>query len=199
MDLTPVDPKRFGAELTISPMMVQQMGVRSQVVRTLPGQRMVRSVGVIAHDRARAVDLSLRSDAWIENVSVAAEGDRVTKGQHLYDMVSQDLLVTQQEYLRVKDNDKLKAVSLRRMHFLGMTDRAIAALEEAGEPLEAVPIYSPVDGVALSSPPPSGRRLQSGDSVIELIADDQLWVEVDFILWQLVDLEEGLPVAGVIA
>ena len=194
MDLTPVDPKRFGAELTISPMMVQQMGVRSHIVTNSQEGGIVRSVGVIAYDTSRAVDLSLHSDAWVENVSIAAIGDRVDKGQHLYDIVSQELLVAQQEYLRVQHSEKLKRASQRRMRFLGMDAQAIASLEQAGEPLESIPVHSPVNGVAISAPPPSGRRLESGDSVLELIADDQVWVEVTLFSGQLIGLKEGFPV-----
>ncbi|TVR44026.1 MAG: efflux RND transporter periplasmic adaptor subunit [Planctomycetota bacterium] len=190
MDLTPVDPARFGAEVTVSPITVQNIGISAQPARRGGLSRTVRSVGVVEFDPGRLHDINLRSAAWIENLQVAAAGDRVRAGDHLFDLVSQELYAAQVEYLQVRHDPRLIESVRRRLAWLGMPD--LSALEAAGQPLERVPVHSPINGVVMSREAVEGMRMSAGSSVLTLANDEQLWLRVTLFEHQLSELEPGM-------
>lgn len=190
MDLTPVDPQRFGAEVTVSPMTVQNIGVSAQPAQLAVLQREVRSVGIFDYDPGRSVDISVRSPAWIENLQVQAVGDRVQAGQHLFDLVSQELYSAQVEYLQVRSDERLRHSAQRRLAYLGMTD--LSALEESSEALHAVPVYAPSDGVVIERNAVEGMRMPSGATALRIAGDDQLWLRVTLFEQQLTELQAGM-------
>jgi multidrug efflux pump subunit AcrA (membrane-fusion protein) len=90
-------------------------------------------------------------------------GERVEKGQPLFDIYSPDLLTAQQEYLIAVQQQKglkkqqespqgrqrLLDASRTRLAYWDLTDEQIAQLETAGEIQKTITIFSPASGVVI--------------------------------------------------
>ncbi|TVR13578.1 MAG: efflux RND transporter periplasmic adaptor subunit [Planctomycetota bacterium] len=191
MDLTPVDPARFGAEVTVSPITVQNIGVRSQTVVRDQVQRQLRSVGMVEYDPGRVQSIVIRSGAWVENMSVRALGDRVRTGDHLFDLSSQELYAAQVEYVSTS-NEKMRQSMRRRLAYLGMFDSSI--LDDRDEPLSAVPLTAPLDGVVIARNAEEGQRLAAGTTALRIADDSVMWLRVTLFEHQVQELRDGMTV-----
>ena len=90
------------------------------------------------------------------------------------DMVSQNM--RRRSNMRVLDQPRLKEVVLRRMNTSAAGEaQTLAALEVRAWPRAVTTAPSMVCASAL---PTAGRRMQSGETVMQLVADDELWVTV---------------------
>ena len=66
MDLTPIDPSKFTGEVTIDPIVVQNIGVRIRPVVTGPVTRTIRTVGTVDYDETRGLPKSTTLNAYGE-------------------------------------------------------------------------------------------------------------------------------------
>jgi multidrug efflux pump subunit AcrA (membrane-fusion protein) len=92
-------------------------------------------------------------------------GEKVEKGQPLFDIYSPDLLTAQQEYLIAiqqqkplkssarKGDNRLLDASRTRLAYWDLTDEQIAQLEAAGEIQKTITIFSPASGVVIKKMP----------------------------------------------
>ena len=103
MDLIPVykdGQQGTGSEVVISPQVVQNLGVRTATVERSKLWRRVSTVGFVDYDESKLSHIHLRTQGWIESLTVQSEGDRVQKGQLLFKLYSPELVNAQEEYLQ---------------------------------------------------------------------------------------------------
>jgi hypothetical protein len=103
MDLVPVYEEEFagGADtaISISPVVVQNMGVRTAIVERTRIVRTVRTVGSIDYDEQSVRDVTTKFDGWIEELFADYTGQRVERGMPLFRVYSPELYSSQEEYL----------------------------------------------------------------------------------------------------
>jgi Cu(I)/Ag(I) efflux system membrane fusion protein/cobalt-zinc-cadmium efflux system membrane fusion protein len=107
MDLVPVyegEEPGAGAAITIDPVTVQNMGVRTKVVKRQPFYRVIRTVGHIDYDEEKLYNVNIKFSGWIEKLYVAETGEPVRKGDPLFEIYSPDLVATQEEYILAYNN-----------------------------------------------------------------------------------------------
>jgi len=90
----------------IDPNTVQNMGVRTAVVKKDILSHVVRTVGRVAYDEERIVRLHPKVEGWIETLRVDKTGEKVKKNQDLLSIYSPQLVVSQQEYILALNNLK---------------------------------------------------------------------------------------------
>jgi Cu(I)/Ag(I) efflux system membrane fusion protein len=95
MDLVPVERGRGSTQadahapvVTIRPEIVNSLGVRSVTVerRNLP--RRIETVGYVEYDRTRLRHIFPAANGQIEDLALSSEGERVEKGQFLFQLFS---------------------------------------------------------------------------------------------------------------
>jgi len=100
MDLVPVyaegeDNKQDGpGAVTISPAVVNNLGVRTAKVQLKALQSEVNTVGYVQYNQDQLVHIHPRVEGWLETLFVKAAGDQVTEGEPLYTLYSPHLSPT---------------------------------------------------------------------------------------------------------
>ena len=92
MDLIPVYKDAGGDQeigtVTISPDVVNNLGVRTAPATRGQLDVSVNTVGYVQYDEDRLVHIHPRVEGWIEKLHVKAAGDPVTQGEPLYALYS---------------------------------------------------------------------------------------------------------------
>jgi Cu(I)/Ag(I) efflux system membrane fusion protein len=184
MDLVPVyaeDDKTSGDSVHISPQVEQHLGVRTQVVESGRLWRKITTVGYVSLDESRVSHIHLRVDGWIENLSVNAEGDRVKKGQRLFDVYSPELVNAMAEYVQSlrSTNQRLSAAARGKLRALGISESQIKQLSPGRRVPQTISIYAPQDGVVTMLNVREGMYLQPQTQVMTLADLSSVWVLAD--------------------
>ena len=88
-----------GAVVTIDPGVIQNMNVRTTEAERGDVVRQLRTVGSFAYDQDRMVTVTTKFEGWIEKAHVSYVGEKVRRGQPLFEIYSRELVQTQQELL----------------------------------------------------------------------------------------------------
>ena len=99
MKLVPLDPAKFSGQVTIDPVVSQNIGVRVEKVGEGSETGSIRTVGTVTYDETHLVHVNLKVSGWIEKLYVNYLGAPVKRGQALFDLYSPDLYAAEEEYL----------------------------------------------------------------------------------------------------
>ena len=180
MDLIPVyaGADEEGSDVTISAAVVQNLGVRTEVVRQGTLSRLIDTVGYINYDESKVSHIHLRVSGWIEKLSVKSAGEQVKKNQRLFNLYSPDLVNAQEEFLRALNsgNKGLIEASRDRLNALGISRGEITQLEKRRKVRQTVAIYAPQDGVVSELPVREGMYVKPSMNVMTLADLSSVWL-----------------------
>ncbi|NUN12306.1 MAG: efflux RND transporter periplasmic adaptor subunit [Myxococcales bacterium] len=181
MDLTPVDPAKLTGQVTIDPVVVQNMGVRVQPVTKGPIVRTVRAIGTIQPNEASVYDVTVRSEGYIEGLLVPSMGARVRKDEPLFKFYSPMVIAAQQEFaemLRTTTDPELKRAAEIRMRNLDVPNSVIEDLKAGQPPKRRIPWLSPMDGVVTEKMVYDGMQVMPGMSLLKIADLSKVWAEI---------------------
>ncbi len=182
-DLVPVDPARFASAITIDPVVVQNMGVRTAVVEQAAVIRSVRTVGTVTIDETLVSDVNLKIAGWVDHMQVDSLWAPVELGATLFDVYAPELYTAQQEYLLARANAdsprgaEMLAVARTKLHFLDIGDAAIAALDQSGVPARTMSITAPRSGVLAMKSVNTGTYVMPGMTSMRIADLSRVWIE----------------------
>ena len=108
MDYVPVyadsEVSKVAGTVTIDPVVVQNIGVRTVTAKQTAISRTIRAVGRVDFDEERMTRLHPKVEGWIEELRVDKTGQNVEKNEVLLSIYSPKLVSTQQEYLLALNN-----------------------------------------------------------------------------------------------
>ncbi len=151
---------------------------------TLPGK-------VMLNERRRAA-ITARLAGRVEKVSAFA-GDRVSDGQALAEIFSQEFLSMQMEYLQAieraqrfsnesVDQSTAKTILLsarRKLEVAGLSEADLRQLETDKEPMSHLHIRAPFTGAVLSAEVVQGQFVELGAHLFEIADLSTLWILAD--------------------
>ena len=179
MDLVPVKgaPSQDNA-VSVSPEMIQTMGIRTALVGTSDFTQSLRAYGTVEPNTRLESMAASRLEGWINGLTVRAEGDVVRRGQRLYSIYTPELIAAQKDYLASLQigNERRIASVRQRLKSKGMQESLIERLTETREVIERVPVYAESAGVVTELMVRDGDYLKPGDPVVKLQAYDKVWV-----------------------
>ncbi len=194
MDLVPYyeGEKEAVGTVSISPVIVQNLGVRTAKAEMTRLWRGIDTVGYVGYDESKVSHIHLRTEGWIEKLVVESEGDRFKKGELLFDIYSPKLVNAQEELLTAltSKNKGLIRASKERLIALGISKKQIKQLQKSRKVKQRISVYAPQDGVVSDLPVregmfvnPSMKVMTLGDlSSVWLLAEvferQSAWVEV---------------------
>lgn len=181
MDLIPVYAEDSGSadgSISIAPEVVQNLGVRTAVAERSRLWRGIDTVGYVDYDESLVSHIHLRTEGWIENLAVQSEGERVTRGQRLFDVYSPELVNAQQEFIQALklDNPGMQQASRDRLAALGVSAGQIQALQKTRQVQQRVAVFAPQDGVVSTLPVREGMFVKPADRVMSLADLSQVWL-----------------------
>ncbi len=197
MDLVPVyeEGDDDSGAVTISPAIVQSLGVRTAAVERGRLGRLIDTVGYVSFDESLIGHIHLRVEGWIEKLYVTNEGERVNKGDPLFELYSPTLVNAQQEFLEAlrSKNQRLIRSSRDRLLSLDISEDQIDALKKSRKVKQNVTFYAMQDGIVTSLNAPVGMYVKPATRVMSLVDLSRVWVQVEVFERQVNWVREGQP------
>jgi len=204
MDLVPVYDEAGTAggddigpgAISVSPEVVNNLGVRTAVAERQRWQTDIRTVGYVSYDEDLLVHIHPRVSGWVESLYVKTAGDPVTEGQPLYALYSPELVNAQEEFLLAlkRNNQSLITAASSRLRALHLSEEFIDNLRRRGTSVQTVTFYAVQGGVVDELQIREGFYVQPGTTMMSIGELDQVWVEAEVFERQATNLEAGLSV-----
>ena len=206
MDYVPVyadaDTGGPAGTVSIDPVTVQNIGVRTAVAQVRTIAREINTLGRVDYDEQRITRLHPKTQGWVEALRIGTTGEAIKDDEILLSIYSPQLVSSQQEYLLALNSFEtlsdspfedvrrgaadLVDTSLERLRLLDVPEHQIAALKESGEVSRVLHIHSPAEGIIVNVGVRDGQFV-TPQSELYMIADlSAVWVFVDI-------FEEELP------
>jgi Cu(I)/Ag(I) efflux system membrane fusion protein len=166
--------------IRISANVVNNLGVKTAKAIVMPLHSEINTVGYVQYDEDQIVHIHPRVDGWIETLSVKAMGDRVEKGQVLYEIYSPALVNAQQELVLAltRKNTGLISAAKDRLKSLQIPDSAIKNLIKTKKIKQSIAFYAPQSGFVDMLNIRQGYYVQPGITMMSIAKLDTVWVEV---------------------
>lgn len=186
MDLIPVYE---GAEnndddsnaIKIKASVVNNIGVRTASVERLDLSQNIETVGYLDYDESKIKQVHVRSDGWIEHLGVKSVGERVKRGQLLFEYYSPDLANAQAEFLQALQTGRtgLISASAERLRALDFNRDQIDLLKKTRKIQRLVQIRAPQDGVVSAMNVRDGMYITQKQSTFTLADLSSVWLLAD--------------------
>ena len=177
-----------------------QEAIKLMEVETTPVERKfveaeIRMVGKVDYDETRVKNITARVPGRIDRLYVDFTGITVSKGDHMVDLYSPELISAQAELLQALNaagNVKTATSELmtrtalttleasrEKLRLLGLSDEQIGKIENSGKPVTHITIYSPMGGVVIHKNAAEGLYVETGTPIYQVADLSHLWVMLD--------------------
>lgn len=163
----------------------------------------IEALGNIAYDTRQVGSISARVSGRIEKLYVRFRYQKISKGQHILDIYSPELMTAQQNLLFLLNNDATNTTFIQaakeKLLLLGMSSQQLQQVIQSGKPSLTIAVYSNYSGhiheavqesnmnsgsasmkdISLITGELSlkeGMYLQKGQSVFSVYNPDRAWV-----------------------
>lgn len=195
MDYVPVYDDGGGLSVKINPAMVNNLGVRTAKAERGKIWRKVDTVGYVDLDENLISHIHLRTNGWIENLLVKSEGERVNKGQLLFEIYAPELVNAQEEYLQglSAGNRRLVTASAERLSALGFSRTQIERLQKSRKAEQYVQVYAPQTGIVDKLNIRQGMYVTPQMEVMTLADLSSVWIQAEVFEKQVEWIQQGHP------
>ena len=179
MDYVAVYDDGGGVSVKISPAVENNMGVRTAKAQRDKLWRRIDTVGYVDLDENKISHIHIRTQGWVEKLLVKSEGERVKKGDLLFELYSPDLVRSQDEHLQLIRRgiqSSLIRSSRERLVALGMSRSQISEIERKRRVSQYVKIYAPQDGIVSSLKVRQGMYVMPSNEVMTLADLSSIWM-----------------------
>lgn len=193
--------------VTIDPVVMQNMGIRTELVKKDILSHIVRAVGRVAYDEERIVRLHPKVEGWIETLSVDKTGEKVRYNQDLLSIYSPQLVVSQQEYILALNNlksleqspiadirrgaEELVSSSRERLKLLDVPDHQMHDLTNDHNIHKSLHIHSPAPGIVVNIGAREGQYVTPATEIYMIADLSNVWVYADIYENELPWVKEG--------
>ncbi len=197
MDLVPM-PTDSGAgprELVISEEAAKLMEIETSTVERKFVTAEIQMVGKIDYDETRVKYITAWVPGRIDRLYVDFTGITVSKGDHMVELYSPELISAQAELLqasRAAGNIRTEASELvtratlatlkaarEKLRLLGLAADQIDKIKSSGEPVTHITIYSPMGGIVIDKKATEGMYVDTGTPIYTVADLSRLWVKLD--------------------
>lgn len=196
-------------------------------IRTRPATRTnavvtIRTVGIVAYDETKLVNVNARIMGWAEKLYVNSPGQFVEQGGPLLEIYSPELYSAQYEYLlayqhceRLKhipskdaaqtnnavseesmtEAETLAASARKRLKLWEITDDQIRALETSGQPTDTLQLRAPVRGYVMQKNIEPAQMVRPGMTLYRVADLTTVWINADIYEYELSLVKVGQKAA----
>ena len=198
MDLIPVTSE--GGDIGERQISFSQAAIKLMEIETTPVERKfvearIRMIGKVDYDETHVKNITAWVPGRIDRLYVDFTGITVSKGDHMVDLYSPELISAQAELLqalKAADNVKNATSELvtrttlatldatrEKLRLLGLNDEQIGKIESSGKPVTHITIYSPMGGVVIHKNTAEGLYVKTGTPIYQVADLSSLWVKLD--------------------
>jgi Cu(I)/Ag(I) efflux system membrane fusion protein len=196
--------------LTVSPAARALMNLQTVPVEKKYVSHEVRMVGKVEYDETRLKYITAWVPGRLDRLYVDYTGARVTKGDHLVFLYSEEVYAAQEELIQALKYNQLRSNSnaatgqpridlaesaREKLRLWGLTDPQIQQIEGQQTPTDHITIYSPISGAVIEKFRQEGDRVALGDRIYTVADLSQVWVHLDAYESDLTWLRYGQEVA----
>jgi Cu(I)/Ag(I) efflux system membrane fusion protein len=180
MDYIPVyaGEGESGDFITVAPEVIGNLGVRTAKVErgTLP--RRIDTVGYVGYDESLIGHVHLRTEGWIERLTVTTVGDRVEAGQLLFTLYSPTLVNAQEEYVQAlgRGNERLIEASRQKLRALGVAPAQIEALQKTRKVERSISVFAHHHGVVSALDVREGMFVEPATETMTIVDLRSVWL-----------------------
>ena len=181
--------------VSISPVVENNLGVRTGEVELGPFKSRIRTVGYVRFDEDKLIHMHPRIEGWIEELNVKTEGEFIDNGQPIYSIYSPELVNAQEELLLVMDrqNQRLRLVQSaeERLLALQVPQSLIDRVKTEKKVFRNVTVYAPQGGLVAELSVREGQFVQPGNPILSIGVLDEVWVIAEVFERQVSLVSEG--------
>lgn len=203
MDLVPVyeGEEEFGEGILINPIVVQNIGVKTEKVEKRTLTREIRTVGILTYDERKVTHIHTKYKGWVEKLHVDFTGQEVKKDDLLAEVYSPELVSTQEELLVAmkykeslekspfteigKGAERLFESTKRRLELFDVPEHQIEQLIRDKKITKTLHIHSPFRGFVVKKEASQGMFIQPGMSLYTIADLTNIWVLADVYEYEL--------------
>jgi Cu(I)/Ag(I) efflux system membrane fusion protein len=188
MDYIPVyegEEEESGSTIKVSLDKVQRSGVRTEAAEMRRIARPVRAPAVSKPDERTLWSVTLRADAFVEELYVNETGKHVKAGERLFRFYSPQVVSAQIDY-RISGfgpapsaRGGAEPVGLQKLKNLGLPESVLSQIRASPSPLMSIDWPAPVTGVIMEKKAISGQMIRAGEELYRLADLTSIWVIAD--------------------
>lgn len=181
MELVPVYPEaQVGdqSDVRISPVVINNLGVRTTPVIQGTLSRRIEAVGYVEPNENKISHIHSYADGWVRKLYVNTIGAPVKKDQALLQLYSPMLINAQEEYLiALGSGDRgLADASIKKLQALHLSPQQIQELINTKKSSQLVDIVSPQDGVLTGLNVREGMHVTPELEMMSLVDLSSIWM-----------------------
>jgi membrane fusion protein, copper/silver efflux system len=209
MDLVAFDKNNKDASLTLNESQQALANVTTVTIGAGALSNVNRLNGRLVTDPQKTVIISTRVAGRIEVLYIKETGVRVSKGQPLYKIYSEQLATLQQEYLvaaaqarQFPDDARFQQIEKAARQRLALYDQSstqIDQLLQAQKPSPYVTYFASASGTVAELSIAEGQYAAEGSTVMKLEGYGGLWVEADVYPAEAEDIHVNQKVQVIVA
>jgi membrane fusion protein, copper/silver efflux system len=188
-----------GSTIKVSLDKVQRSGVRTEAAEMRRIARAVRAPAVSKPDERTLWSVTLRADAFIEELYVNETGKHVKAGERLFRFYSPQVVSAQIDY-RISGIGPAPAtrggaepVGLQKLKNLGLPESVLNQIRASPTPLMSIDWPAPVTGVVMEKKAISGQMVRAGEEFYRLADLTSIWVIADVAEQDIGQVRVGSP------
>lgn len=209
MDLVPFEKNSSDKALKVDEKRQALANITTMVIgaNTLTGTKQLN--GRLTVNPEQSSYISSRIAGRIEQLYVKETGVKVSKGQPLYKLYSEQLATLQQEYLMAAAQEKqfqgdkierqLVASAKQKLILYGQSENQVQQLLKTEKKDPYVMFYAPEGGVVAEVSVTQGQYVTEGSPILRLEGYGQLWVEADVYPGEAAKIKQGQRVKVVVS
>ncbi|MFN0059841.1 MAG: efflux RND transporter periplasmic adaptor subunit [Planctomycetota bacterium] len=190
-----------GAAVTIDAAVVQNMGVRVELVSEGPLRRTLRLSGSVLEAESLVTDINLLVSGWIRKLHANVEGMAITAGAPLFEIYSPELQIAVEELIAARrargaltpeadaaarqTTSVLYDATRRKLELWGLARRQIEELAQLDRAPETILFLSPVSGDLVLKEVVTGAAVKAGDRVLRIVDHSVVWIDAQVFEQQL--------------
>ncbi|SDT18322.1 membrane fusion protein, Cu(I)/Ag(I) efflux system [Mucilaginibacter mallensis] len=175
-------------KITLTATQLQLAGIQTDTVREENVGAEKTLTGTVTTDENTAQELSARIAGRIQQLFVRAIGEKISIGQPVYSIYSEDLQEAEKEYLLAKQQQKvlhnpdvdyqqLISSAEHKLQLWGLSPAQIKALATSGKVSTTTTVLSKVTGTVNEIAVHEGDYVTEGMSILKTQALNNLWVQ----------------------
>ncbi|MBL8580445.1 MAG: efflux RND transporter periplasmic adaptor subunit [Mesorhizobium sp.] len=171
-----------GSTVKVSAGKLQRTGVKTALATKGSIKRPVRVPGTVTLDERRVSVVSIRTEAFLEEVAAITTGDVIERGQPLVRFYAKEIAAAGALYaadLKSGGGRKAASGSFQRLENLAVPVEAIEEIEKTKKVPISVALTAPRSGVVLERMAVDGMMAEAGQTLFRIADVSVVWVMAD--------------------
>jgi Cu(I)/Ag(I) efflux system membrane fusion protein len=197
MQLVPVyADEAQGPGVSVSPGVVQNLGIRTALVRMASVANGVEAVGTVTQNERATVVVQSRVSGYVERLFVRATFDPVAKGQPLVTIFAPEWSGALAEYMALRKSNidpAIVSAARERLRLQSIPDDVVERSVREGVAQSRFTLTSPIAGVVAELGVRDGIMVQPGMALFRIVDLSTVWVEANVPEAQAAQVRDGAP------